>query len=71
VKYELGFHIPEADILHRRIRGNLKSYIGRISLHRPVIIRGYTSGRRINLRVSLNVRVHKGKRSVREGETRV
>jgi hypothetical protein len=26
VKYELGFHIPEDDILHSRRRENLKSY---------------------------------------------
>jgi hypothetical protein len=27
VKYELGFHIPEDDILHSLRRENLKSYI--------------------------------------------
>jgi hypothetical protein len=27
VKYELGFYIPEDDILHRHCRENLKSYI--------------------------------------------
>jgi hypothetical protein len=27
VKYELGFYIPEDDILHSRHRENLKSYI--------------------------------------------
>jgi hypothetical protein len=27
VKYELGFHKPEDDILHSDRRGNLKSYI--------------------------------------------
>jgi hypothetical protein len=27
VKYELGFYIPEDDILHSHRRGNLKSYI--------------------------------------------
>jgi hypothetical protein len=27
VKYELGFYIPEDDILHRHRRENLKSYI--------------------------------------------
>jgi hypothetical protein len=28
VKYELGFYIPEDDILHSHCRENLKSYIG-------------------------------------------
>jgi hypothetical protein len=32
VKYELGFYIPEDDILHSHRRGNLKSYIQR---HNP------------------------------------
>jgi hypothetical protein len=27
VKYELGFYIPEDDILHGHCRENLKSYI--------------------------------------------
>jgi hypothetical protein len=27
VKYELGFYIPEDDILHGRLRENLKPYI--------------------------------------------
>jgi hypothetical protein len=27
VRYELGFNIPEDDILHSHRRGNLKSYI--------------------------------------------
>jgi hypothetical protein len=27
VKYELGFYIPEDDILHSHCRENLKSYI--------------------------------------------
>jgi hypothetical protein len=27
VKYELGFYIPEEDILHSRRRENLESYI--------------------------------------------
>jgi hypothetical protein len=27
VKYELGFYIPENDILHSHCRENLKSYI--------------------------------------------
>jgi hypothetical protein len=27
VKYEMGFYIPEEDILHSHSRGNLKSYI--------------------------------------------
>jgi hypothetical protein len=27
VKYELGFYIPENDILHSQRRENLKSYI--------------------------------------------
>jgi hypothetical protein len=27
VKYELGFYIPEDDVLHTRRRENLKSYI--------------------------------------------
>jgi hypothetical protein len=27
VKYELGFYIPEDDILHRHRRENLKSYM--------------------------------------------
>jgi hypothetical protein len=27
VKYELGFYIPEEDILHSDRRGTLKSYI--------------------------------------------
>jgi hypothetical protein len=27
VKYELGFYIPEDDILHSHRRGNVKSYI--------------------------------------------
>jgi hypothetical protein len=27
VKYELGFYIPEDDILHSHRRGHLKSYI--------------------------------------------
>jgi hypothetical protein len=27
VKYELGFYIPEDDILHSHRRGNLKSYM--------------------------------------------
>jgi hypothetical protein len=26
MRYELGFHIPEDDILHSHIRENLKSY---------------------------------------------
>jgi hypothetical protein len=26
VKYELGFYIPEDDVLHSHRRGNLKSY---------------------------------------------
>jgi hypothetical protein len=32
VKYELGFHIPEDDILHSHRRKNLKSYIERSRL---------------------------------------
>jgi hypothetical protein len=27
VRYELGFHIPEDDILHSHRRENLKSYV--------------------------------------------
>jgi hypothetical protein len=27
VRYELGFYVPEDDILHSHCRGNLKSYI--------------------------------------------
>jgi hypothetical protein len=33
VKYELGFHIPEDDILHSHRRENLKSYMVKISLN--------------------------------------
>jgi hypothetical protein len=32
VKYELGFHIPEDDILHSDRREHLKSYMGRSDL---------------------------------------
>jgi hypothetical protein len=28
VGYELGFYIPEDDILHSHLRENLKSYVG-------------------------------------------
>jgi hypothetical protein len=31
VKYELGFYIPEDDILHSRCREDLKSYTGTLS----------------------------------------
>jgi hypothetical protein len=31
MKYELGFYIPEDDILHSDRRENLKSYIGMVS----------------------------------------
>jgi hypothetical protein len=33
VKYELGFYIPEDDILHSDRRENLKSYIGSFPNH--------------------------------------
>jgi hypothetical protein len=34
VKYELGFYIPEDDILHSHHRKNLKSYISFLSVER-------------------------------------
>jgi hypothetical protein len=40
VKYELGFYIPEEDILHSHRRGNLKSYIA---------LSGWTLKRRRNV----------------------
>jgi hypothetical protein len=33
VKYELGFYIPEDDILHSHRRENLKSYVSDLSVH--------------------------------------
>jgi hypothetical protein len=33
VKYELGFYIPEDDILHSHRRENLKSYIALTGWH--------------------------------------
>jgi hypothetical protein len=42
VKYELGFCIPEGDILHSHRRENLKSYI-LIADFRPEIRTGYLS----------------------------
>jgi hypothetical protein len=33
VKYELGFYIPEDDILHSHCRGNIKAYI------RPAVLK--------------------------------
>jgi hypothetical protein len=35
VKYELGFYIPEDDILHSHRRENLKSYINQTKLNQP------------------------------------
>jgi hypothetical protein len=32
VRYELGFYIPEDDILHSHCRENLKSYISHVTL---------------------------------------
>jgi hypothetical protein len=43
VKYELGFYIPEDDILHSPRRGNLKSYKEKISW-------GVQHGRRVRLK---------------------
>jgi hypothetical protein len=34
VKYELGFYIPEDDILHSHWRENLKSYIVSVAVQR-------------------------------------
>jgi hypothetical protein len=34
VKYELGFYIPEDDILHSHRRGNLRSYIAEMKFAR-------------------------------------
>jgi hypothetical protein len=36
VKYELGFYIPEEDILHSHRRENLKYYIPPINLYSSV-----------------------------------
>jgi hypothetical protein len=40
VRYELGFHIPEDDILHSHRRENLKSYIA---------LTGWTLKRTVNV----------------------
>jgi hypothetical protein len=40
VKYDLGFYIPEDDILHSHCRENLKSYI---------VLTGWTLYRRCNV----------------------
>jgi hypothetical protein len=37
VRYELGFYIPEDDILHSHRRENLKSYINQETTWGPVI----------------------------------
>jgi hypothetical protein len=41
VKYELGFYIPEDDILHSHRRGNLKSYT--LSLCSTLTVRDHVS----------------------------
>jgi hypothetical protein len=33
LRYELGFYIPEDDILHSHCRENVKSYIGLVDLN--------------------------------------
>jgi hypothetical protein len=53
VKYDLGFYIPDDDILHSHCRENLKSYIAltgwalqwRCNVS-PVILKGRKKGRR-------------------------
>jgi hypothetical protein len=42
VKYELGFYIPEGDILHSHRRENFKSYD--VSTVRTIAIRDYRHG---------------------------
>jgi hypothetical protein len=38
VKYELGFYIPEDDILHGHCRQNLKSCIVYLAIHRILVV---------------------------------
>jgi hypothetical protein len=45
VRYELGFYIPEDDILHSHRRENLKSYNGKFCWHCTCLVFPYVVGR--------------------------